>query len=233
MSLATQMRRAAAGVSAGGFNPETSITWHSLFWAEGTAMSALGYSDTDAVPTWPNETGETDATSVVLPAAYNAANPDYNNQPTINFAGNDNYLSADLVSDTTLPLSVVLICNAGYGFDGWYAVGGEATIGTRSKKWYMYAGGILYSAVDNDTDPHLLVGHFTTGSSVMTVDGTEVISAVTTATPFQQIYLAGSGTKGLRGDMPFVGFYEGDVTADGSWSDFVTFAEDHYGLTIA
>ena len=35
------------------------------------------------------------------------------------------------------------------------------------------------------------------------------------------------------GSIAFVGIYEGDITADGSWADMETWVTDHYGITIA
>ena len=89
MTLATKLRGVPGPVAAGGFNPETDITWHSLFWAEGTDFVAEGYGDTDPITTWPNETGESDATQATgsRQPLYTASHASLNNQPAVDFDG--------------------------------------------------------------------------------------------------------------------------------------------------
>ena len=112
MSLAARLRMTAPAPAAGGFNPETDITWHSLFWAEGTGMTAQGYSNGDPVGTWPNETAESDATEATNQPTYEASNTNLNSQPAVDFGAAGDFtklVATSFTVDPSSPWSLVVI----------------------------------------------------------------------------------------------------------------------------
>ena len=236
MSIATQMRRAAAGVSAGEFNPQTDITWHSLFWAEGTDFVAQGYSDTDSVTTWPNETGETDALSFGNLPTLTASYASLNSQPALHFATTTVATVSSFSVNPTYPISIVMIGRietaAGFGemFDGAGSDFSRIYMNSPPTQWRLFAGTIR-SGGTVDTNPHLWVARFdgSTGNDRLDVDGTTVIDANAGSTTIQSAVVGGAPVQAYS----LVGIYEGDITADGSWASMVAWIEDHYGLSIA
>ena len=232
------MRRATAGVG-GDFNPETDITWHSLFWAEGTDFVAEGYADTNDVTTWPNETGQTNATEVTDTPTYDAVNASFNNQPTVAY-GDDDRLGADPFSVApTYPISIVAIGNVAAGGARYVFGGNDADHRTDSYasggEWRMTRGGTTVGAGTQDSLPHLFVMN-ADSTDTLTIDGVGVLSGNSGPDQIEGLILGhyfGTADASVGGNIALIGIYEGDITADGSWSDFETWAEDHYGLTIA
>lgn len=236
MSLATQMRRAAAGVSAGGFNPETSITWHSLFWAEGSGFVGEGYSNGDPVGTWPNETEETDALSFGGLPTLTASYASLNDQPALHFATNAVATASSFSMNPTYPISIVMIGRvetpAAFGtmFDGTGSDHSRIYMNSPPTQWRLFAG-TARSGGTVDTNAHLWVAQFdgSTGNDTLAVDGATVINANAGATTIQSAVIGGTPVQAYS----LVGIYEGDITADGAWSDFEAWVENHYGLSIA
>lgn len=242
-STLMMMQAASALIVPGDFDPETSITWHSLFWAEGTDFQAEGYSDTDNVTTWPNETGESDATqaSGSSQPTYRSSVTALNNQPAVEGISSDKMPTAafSVAPSYASGVSVVAIANTtsnSYIFGG-IASGNRNCVIRAAGGWQIYAGSSVEQGGTSDNDAHLLVATFdgSTGNDTLTVDGTGVIDADSGSHTLTGVTLMGRYTLGipLVGHLAFLGVYEGDVTADGSWSDFTDWAEDHYGLTIA
>ena len=234
------MAKPAAG---GAFNPETDITWHSLFWAEGTDFVARGYSDTDPVGTWDNETGESDATEATNKPIYDAVNPAYNDKPTLSFSTSTNKLTTtNFSSAVSAPNSIVVISNfgttGGYPtmFDGNDTTNRQTLLLT-SAKWEIFAGIEIRSGTP-DTNPHLFVCYFdgSSGNDTLDIDGTQILNSDAGGKTLDGLTIGNLITNlsnSVKGDIAFIGIYEGDITADGEWSNFTTWVEDHYGLTIA
>jgi hypothetical protein len=237
---------AAAPAAAGGFDPETDITWHSLFWAEGTDFVAQGYSDTDPVGTVPNETGESDATSTTTARPlYTASSATLNNKPALSWTQPKYSRTAafSVAPSYTSGVSIVII-----GFVNWnstaFLVDGIAASNRNgiyqadaaTDAWALYAGTASLGTA-SDSSPHLFVGKFSTsGNDLLRVDGGTVHDAEAGSQTLTGLTLgahATLNTLGANGDIALVGVYEGDIEADGSWSSFETWAETHYGLTIA
>lgn len=247
MSIGAQVRRAAAGVSTGEFNPQTDITWHSLFWAEGTDFQAQGYTDTDTVSTWPNETGETDATVSSNPPSFDAVNAAYNDQPVVDFTADNNRVidTANFSSGPTYPISVVVIGNMGAAsgindafFDGNDGTNRNSILRSAdASQWRIFATSGSQVGGTADNNPHLFVGVFdgSTGNETLYVDGTSTISANAGSAQLDGLRIGNlsAGTFSCRGYIALIGIYEGDITADGSWSAFEAWVEEHYGLSIA
>lgn len=223
--------------AAGGFNPETDITWHSLFWAEGSDFLALGLADTDAVTTWPNETGETDATG---------SGPTYSAEgmngvrPSVTFTTRG-IRTASFASapDYTSGVSIVaVVSQADSSGDRRVADGiaGRNIVYSTGTGYGIYAGGFVPGA-SNSHEPFyssLVVGWFDGGAANDWIDVDDVRSATGAAGAGQITGLTiGADQSGdtvipWKGEIALLGIYEGDVTADPAWADFVAWVTDHY-----
>ena len=250
MSLAKKLLAVQPAAGGGGpFNPETDITWHSLFWAEGTDFVAQGYSDTDGVTTWPNETGEVDMAGSGVDQTYDASDTVLNNQPSVQFSGTAGIGMEGAFTtapDYTSGMSVVTVArttatDAIYGY--WsdadsHASGSLQQRANGSGRWTIWAGVTSLSGGQPTVGAHLLTA-FMSGSAVVNsrldVDGTNVLdgdAGSNQITKFRLGTLHGDD-RHLQGAIAFVGVYEGDITTDGSFADLETWVEDHYGITIA
>lgn len=234
------MRRAAAGVS--GFNPQNDITWHSLFWAEGTAFQSQGYSDTDSVTLWPNETGESDATQTTGSPAYNISNSLYNNKPTVDFSTNG-MPTSNFSSAPTYPISTIVIANFGSTtnyrtlLDGNNSSHRNIFQTSSSGAAYRTYAGIAIEGGTPNTAPHLFRLGFdgSTSEDPLYVDEAKVTMSSTNAGSSQITGLTLSYGSGYNhgGAIALVGIYQGDITADTAWPDFTAWVTNHYGITIA
>lgn len=238
MSLATQMRRAAAGVPAGGGFSPADVGWAELFWAEGDDFTALGYGNGDNVTAWPSETSAINANTMVAGyPTFASSVADLNGQPAVEGVGGEG-LTAGAYGPLTQPFSVVAVAvpslqnlvsktlvSSGTGaFDN--------TIMERGPRTYARMGSTLISsAVLAVGTAYLATVYFNGASSVYEYSGTG-----TTGNPgsnsLSAIYLL-NGVAGYRGSVALVGIYDGDVRSDGAWADFESWVSDHYGITIA
>lgn len=233
------------GAGAPAFNPQTDITWHSLFWVEGSDFIAQGYVDTDPVGTWPNETGESDAAHATNQPNYSASDTALNDQPAVVFtnANKDVLQTSAFASNPSYPVSIVVIAR-GIG-TGKHYVDGRASSNRnvifRDADWRLFAG----STVGSDTAtaaPVFAVAKFdgSTGADTLTINGVLKVNAnagsqTLTGLTIGSNYLAAgaSAISFLSGAVALVGIYEGDITADGAWDDFKAWVTSHYGIAIA
>ena len=216
----------------GGFNPETDITWHSLFWTGGTDFLAQGYADSDPVTTWPNETGEADATEATNPPTLRDPGTGLNSQPVVYQDGLTNHsLSTGAFSvapDYTNGVSVVSIVypfsQSRYYYDGLNETTGR-NASYRATSWQYHAGTLRSSGIST-TVGTLIVDHFPGdggGGGYCDVDGVRgtTLSPGTgklTGLNFQRA----TTTQRTESETAFRGIYEGDFTTDASYSDFTT-----------
>lgn len=247
--MSTQARRRCVAAAGGGdFDPESDIDWHTLFWAEGTDFVAEAYSDTDSVGTWPNETGESDATEATNQPVYDDSLAALNNQPAVTFGGSTLVkLQTSAFSsnpDYTAGVSIIAIVDkTGTGQYNGICDG----IGTSNRNLIysgvselrpqIFAGSAVTAGADGWTGQFLVRGFFdgSTGTDTLHLNETVRCSGSAGAHTLTGVRIGNiiAGAQSLKGSMALFGIYEGDITADGSWSDFTDWAEDHYGLTIA
>ncbi len=243
-----QALKAAAqqqGGAAIDFDIENDITWHSLFWAEGTAMTALAYGDTDAVTTWPNETSETDLTTSSLP--YKASNPDLNGKPSVEMvSGNGVRLVGTwgTAPSNSAPVSMVIVVSNNTTDQNSRSLAhiGDAKFEARGDSGgsiCVKAGGVRMlkiNSVNNDTDGHLMVGViFDDPTSALYVDGGTATNKDLGYTAFTGSTMGlGSANGGyrMRSDVALFGVYEGDITADPAWSAMESWVSYYYGVAI-
>lgn len=226
---------------AGPFDPETDITWHSLFWAEGSDFLAQGYSDTDTVTTWPNETGESDGAADGAPVldidgvagqpavVYNGSN----SHATSAFSVNPSYTSG--VTVVVIGRQVGSDGGNRFLFDGIGASNRNAVFRSGGTGGVIYAGSSQNNAsFTNDADFGLTAFYSTSGNEVLTVDGVETVNAAAGSQTLTGLTIGENyaGSNGGTWRVAFFGVYEGDITGDGSWADFQSWASSHYGVTI-
>lgn len=211
------------------FNPETSIGWHSLLWAEGTAMTAQGYSDTDPVGTWPNETGESDATGVNS-GVFNTSNAVFNNRSSVNFFAPDNLtMTFGTGLDYTNGASFVMI---GRATSAGNSTHNYCTGFQRGGQWRLNAG-ILITGGGRDANANIFNWFYpgAAGDSSLWVNDSLVLTgdAGSNEVGATSFYVAGST---YDNEFCLMGIYEGDITADSNWSAFMSWASDYYGVAI-
>lgn len=245
------------GGGGGAFDPETDISWHSLFWAEGTAFAAEGYSDTDSVDPWPNETSETDVTNVAqgVPTFVASSSP-LNGQPAVDFgSGNSTRLEGTFTSGPSTSsggfLSLVYV---GEMNDVEPAnrrcpiiLGSPHDLGifTNNGNWEAVGdnGSPESDAVGADNGAYLVAlvckANGAVADDVFNVDGTNLtaIDAERSATTFGKIYLGNNSNNsqhfGPGGHGALLGVYQGDIRADSAWSDFKSWVSSHYGISTS
>lgn len=233
---------------AGGaeFNPETDITWHSLFWAEGTDFQAEGYSDTNEITSWLNEAGEANGTVPIgAKPTYVAAESTLNNQPAVRFTNAPTKwvrVTYNTPPSYAAGVSYVLVVS-------WSTIGQyRGFLSSTSDKNLLYAGGaVKYSIYASgsvrsgsawpSSGAALMVAYFdgSTGSDKLWVNGALEVDANAGSGQATDMSFGALMTNNysIDGAIPMCGVYEGNITAHGSFTDLETWAEDHYGLTIA
>ena len=232
-------RFAAAG---GGFDPIADVGWTHAYWAEGTEFVALGYADTDAITSWPDEVGTENLAQSVASITYRAASA-INSQPALLSGLSSARLTKTFASAITQPLTVVVIAEFDPAegsfatlFDG--PPGGSAiTIYDNNNSTMSMEAGAMVGGGAQDANPHIFVAYFNGASSTLVRDGTTQISGNAGTNSLQGLSLFvnkdGSNDTDISGPIAFVGLFSGDVTGDAGWADFESWAGTHYGLTIA
>lgn len=224
------------------FDVENDITWHSLFWAEGTAMTALAYSDTDAVGTWPNETGETDLTEATNKPTFDVSNASFNNKPVLVGDGTQYMSATSWTSNPVSPQSVVAVVNA-TGDGNMSFLSESANVKLRfdlvdTSRFYAIYGSASSAATDIAAvgAVHGLVAQWSSaGNEKFWIDGVLKHDGNLGAGQFDSALWAWSTSGGGQitpMEIAFIGIYEGDITADGSWADMQSWVSDHYGVSI-
>jgi hypothetical protein len=248
MSLAKKLLSVQPAAGGGAFNPETDITWHSLFWAEGTDFVAEGYSDTDEVLTWPNETGEQAAVGVTTKVPlYVAADTDLNGQPSVQWdVGSQGNLNTALFD--TAPnyasggVSLVAVMVTDASVSDVYAFTGPTNPSLLrvqgDDRFRINAGFSKYSIAGAVPAPgvgYLIHVNFSgdTGYDTLFLNDANIRAAPDDAGSNQLVdFRMGNAVANMQ--LAFMGIYEGgDIAADASWPDFKTWVSDHYGITIA
>ena len=237
---------AAAQQQGGGaaidFDVENDITWHSLFWAEGTAMTALAYGDTDAVTTWPNETGETNATG--SGGAYSASDTLLNNKPAIVLDGTG-WLESNFVTDATASCNVLVVLRYAAGHQSFimdsyananrYIIRADADTTNKVRAQASAGGGVSTTG----TFPGGVAYGFRLESAIggldrFYVDGGLATSRTSGTNTFRgpSIGATYSGARKMIGAIALLAVYEGDITADPAWSAMRSWVSYYYGVTI-
>jgi hypothetical protein len=220
---------AIAEQGAGGFNPETDITWQSLYWTEGTAFKALGLADGDSVPTWPNEvSGGTDLTESTNPPTYDASDSVFGT-PAIVMSGIDDKLNAYMA--VAQPFTAVVISrNVSANRVALWLSGQSAFFGwIHQGSWRAFAGGSFSGAVAGDQDAHIHTFYAAGAPSEYLIDGSgQVENAGTQDITRLTVGTFNSTYRGTGQSAVFVGVKNGAFTST-EQSSLLAWSQDHYG----
>jgi len=168
---------------------------------------------------------------------YRASTAAFNNQPTVQGDGTDDWIGATVAS-IAQPVWVVLI--AAHGATKKTLFDGAATFqlvydGGTGSRYFLFSGSALDSGDAIDTNPHLHVCTFNGASSSYALDGTVIASgnAGTTATNRFTLFARNNGTEPGSSSIAYAAVFNTDPTAQAEWADFTSWVETTYGLTIA
>ena len=218
----------------GAFDPETDITWASLFWTEGTAFTALSLSDGATAFDWPNETAEPDLLDSGT-VSYDAANATFNGKPSVHYASStDKHETGSGFTAITQPFTAVIISalvgtivNRG----GIVGTGGGFELRVLSAgSTIQHIAGNTLAGGSWGTSASLVMSVSNGASSKTFVNGTEEASGNAGTNNSQTDFAI---MHSQPGDAVFVAYYDGDLTADGEYTNFKTWVSSHYGITIA
>lgn len=234
----TRSRNAGAtGAAPATFDPLVDITWAAAYFAEDPDWVAP--ADGAAVSQWDDGSGNglhaTQGTPADRPL-YRAAVVAMNNQPGVEFASTDN-LVVGAFTAVSVPYSIVILGRtSNVGVTQEWVTAGTGTdprVGhTATPAWFWDPSTLAGTGGTPNTNAHLLTAIATAGNDTLQVDGTAVISGSDRGgASVAALRLAGS--VGFLGVLSFVGLYAGDITSDGAWADFKTWAAAHYAITIA
>ncbi len=232
---------AAGGGAAAAFDPLSSITWHSAYWAEDPDWTNPG--DGNAVTSWRDGSGN--GRTLTPPGTgpiYTASTSGMNNRPALTYSSavNRRLTSA---SFTTLAqtFSLVQICR--YNSTGAHRTFDNSGIGTGrviaatsgGGAYLVFNGSVITPAPPAPgTARELDVFKFAGASSWVEANGTRSSTFNPGTAGLGGIGIGSDGASAhFTGDIAFVGVYAGDVTADAKWADFETWCSDLYSITIA
>lgn len=223
-----------------GFNPETDMTWHSLFWAEGSAFTALGLSNGDPIGTWPNEAGESSASSSGgNRPVYVAAEGDLSGKPSVDFLGSRYLVTSAFGSNPSYPISIVMVVSD-LSHDQPLIDGINS-----SNRNHIYESGDDFAIYAGSTrgSSRSYAGHAAiiakfdggTGSDVLIVEGSTVINANAGSQTLTGLAIGVNFTLGAyrhEGTIAFLGIYEGDIESDPAYADLKAWVLSHYGRVL-
>lgn len=215
---------------------------YSDWWADDLALS-----DGAAVSSWPAHTDDlglgahTQATGSKQPN-YRASVAELGGRAAVQGDGVDDVLSSSTLGTAlTLPATRIVVCVFPPEAGNNYLVGGSGTerfalLDANSNEWRTYAGKTVTSGVTLDTDGHLAVATFVTGTpDTLDLDGTQIASgdAGDNSLIRSDLFdLADLGGLGSRGHIAYHAIIEGIPTAQ-EVADLEAWASDYYGLVIA
>jgi len=227
MSLAKRLLSVQPSGGGGSFNPETDITWHSLFWTEGTEFIARGYTNGSTVGTWDNEGDDANVTGGTgILATSNAL---FGSRPTVNHGASSSGMQTFSVAPSAVCTVVGILRHAVISGEIWMSANPKVEGGERNGSWNLWAGAWGASGGTSDMDPHMRVWYLNGSSSKVDVDGANIVTGNA-----GHHNITGSMDWGRKAcEVSLWGIYNGDITADPAYADFKTWVDDHYGITIA
>lgn len=225
MSLATQMRRAAAGVSAGEYDP-LSIGWTHGVWAEDPDWTNPGNGNT--ITSWRNFGTPANPFDQTYSSKPTFSTTGLGGQPTSVAAGAASLLPTSFASSAQ-PNTFVLVAEANSSSADFVDGGGvrRHLVDLSSGKMRMFSGLVLSDTTDLTLNtPHMVVAEFNTSSSRLLIDGSVVASGDAGSQEITQpaLFLSGGTAK-----IAFFGFYDG-VLGSSDQADLLAWAQDKYGV---
>lgn len=237
-------------LSAGGtaeFDVVNEVPWHSLYWAGGPLMLALGLSDNANVSTIPDEMGtaadDLDAVHTPSSACDWRSSGTYTSNPCWEFNGATNiafesgpWSKGDILDADTSYSIIVIGASAEFTdttYNNWYSSPDSSygvTLRTRqSTDYWRFSAGSSYSTYSGwptvEDTSHVVATHVRTTASSFDhtqVDGANVIVNHDDGSSAMSELRLGSGYSGaypFQGELCLWGVLEGDIFSDfdGTW----------------
>ncbi len=236
------MKQAAAAPS---FNPLTDFStvpvhgvWASdPLWvppADGGAVSSWRNGGSVGTPNFTQGTGSKRPT-------YRASTAAYNNQPTVQGDGTDDFLACNF-DDLTQPFWIVLLGNYGnntaiakYLCDA-FSVQAGIIYNNSSTKYHTYSGVPGDTGDTLDANTHVHVVKFSGVSSSYHLDGASIWTgnAGVLGMDGTTLFARAGGVGGnIPGHIAYYALFTSDPTAQTEWAAFKAWCLSFYGVTVA
>jgi hypothetical protein len=224
------------------YDPVVALGAHSGFWTEGSDFEDEGYSDTDTVTTWPNETAESDATATTG-VTYNASDSNFNDKPSVSFSSTGDLATSafSTAPDYTDGVSIIFIAfltadaNVKTLFDGLDATNRNMVETNASEVWRVNAGTVQGGSTVA-TGLVAGVAYFSGDSenSKLWINGVEEVDADAGSGQLDGLTIGArfNGVNDFNGELYLAMIVEGDVTSKSGWNTFKEWAEDQTGATF-
>jgi len=226
------------------FNPLTSFSTDPVHGVWASDPLWVPPTDGGAVSSWRNggsvgTPNFTQATGTKQPT-YRASTAAYNNKPTVQSDGTDDFLACNF-DDLTQPIWVVLLGNYGstsgtrYLCDA-HTVQSHIIYNNSGTKNAMYAGVALGTSVDTNTNPNLHVCKFNGASSTYQLNGSLIASGNAGAVGMDGSTIfarAGGSTTAGDGHIAYYAVFTSDPTALPEWAAIKAWVTSTYGIAVA
>lgn len=221
---------AAAAGGTPEYDPISAFNWQYLYWTEGPAYTALGYTNASALTSgWPDEMGNADMTSAAGTPTHYDVGVNLNNKPYVDLNGSDR------------------MDQSGYSAHNTYSI---VWIGylpsTSTNRWQdnMIGGGRVIPMVPYSGNQQIYFG----GSAGQTLGfsgaGAYANVAVNNGSSDRGyengtlLYSGNFGTDQVNGlrwygivSLSFYGVWTGgNIVDEAGWSDFQAWSLEHYGV---
>lgn len=229
--------------AVGAFNPLTSWTTDPVHGVWASDPLWVPPADGGAVSSWRNGGSVggdlVQATGAAQPT-YRASTAAFNNQPTVQGDGTDDFLEAT-VTAWSAPLWQVWIGSLSkVGGTGNEVPFTGPSIGpyinsVRPNDWLAF-GSLVISGGTPDNNAHLAVVKSNGASSSLTIDGTSTATGnmgTLYSTTKLMLFIDVARTAGFYsgGHCAYAAVFTTDPTAQPEWATFVAWVEDYYGVT--
>jgi hypothetical protein len=237
-------RRPVATAAAPSFNPLTSFTTDPVHGVWASDPLWVPPSDGGAVSSWRNggsvgTPNFTQGTGSKQPT-YRASTAAYNNKPTVQSDGTDDFLASNF-ADLTQPIWIVLLGNYGstsgtrYLCDA-HTVQSHIIYNNSGANNYAYGSAALATTTATNTNPNLHVCKFNGASSTYQLNGTTIASGNAGAVGMDGATIlarAGGSTTAGAGHIAYYAVFTSDPTAQAEWAAFKAWVTSTYGITVA
>lgn len=238
MSAAARLRGAGTQQIC---NPLTEIDWSFACWADDPDWARP--ADGGNVTSWDDATGGGNhLAEVTNPPTLVESSAELGGRACVRFDGSAQRIGVTLSDPIPAPWSVAIIGRYRATTAGRYIFGGGATepgkiIGIVSPSgtpvWRLRWSVIQNSATAADTNPHLWHATIQSGSDVLGLDGTTIVSADAGSDSISTLWLGTSGSQGFAAvDIAFVGLYAGALASHPRWATFKAWAGAHHGFGV-
>lgn len=175
---------------------------------------------------------------------YRASTAAFNDKPTVQFDGTDDWMKADpadfaqpyylvaiaQVTSTAGSRQIMNVANSSVAGLGYVTSGGG--------KWQLdvsTGGSPILVGGTPDTNPHLFVCTANGVSSNISVDGASVVTGDAGTGGFTRFILGSSefGSRYLIGHIAYAAVFTSNPTSDASWFRFKSWVTSFYGITVA